>query len=183
MSARARRWLWICVLAAAAAGARVAAAEGERLYQWKGADGVVHITESPPPPDATLVRVYEAVPVPAPPSGAPPTPPAAPVQADDTDPCAAHPSLIQAWLDATDERRRAEREIARLDDDPVYASDSECMPGAPGLGRCTFSTWSRDRALDRANERKELAEAKVERAEEAAARAGVPDRCLVEPGP
>jgi hypothetical protein len=182
VSANARRWLLACALAAAAACAGPAAADADRLYQWKAADGSLHITESPPPPDAALLRMYEAVATPAPPPGTPPAPPAAPLQEDDSDPCAAHPSLVQAWVDATEERSSAEREIARLDADPVYASDSECLLGSPSFGRCSFSTFSRDRALDRANERRELAEAKVERAEEAAARAGVPDRCLVEPG-
>ena len=183
MSASARRWLLACALAAIAAGAGSAAADADRVYQWKAADGSLHITESPPPADAALLRVYEAVVTPPPPPGNPPASPAAPLQEDDTDPCGAHPSLVQAWLDATEEQHRAEREIARLDSDPVYASDSECVLGTPSFGRCTFTTFSRDRALDRANERRELAEAKVERAEEAAARAGVPDRCLVEPGP
>ena len=183
MSANARRWLLVCVLAAAAAGAGRAAADGDRVYQWRAADGTLHITESPPPPDAALVRVYQAIATPAPPSGAPPAPPAAALQDDDSAPCYDHPTLVQAWLDATEERHSAERDIARLDSDPVYASDSECVLGSPSFGRCTFTTFSRDRALDRANERRELAQAKVERAEEAAARAGVPDRCLVEPGP
>jgi hypothetical protein len=182
LSANARRWLLACALVAAAAGARSAAADADRLYQWKAADGSLHITESPPPADAALVKVYEAVATPSPPPGKPPAPPAAPLQDDDADPCGDHASLVQAWVDATAERRSAEREIARLEADPVYASDSECVLGSPSFGRCTFSTFSRDRALDRANERRELAEAKVERAEEAAARAGVPDRCLVEPG-
>ena len=181
MSANARRWLLACVLFAGVLRAGPAAADADRLYQWKAADGSLHITESPPPPDAALVRVYEAVGSSPPPAAKAPAPPAAPTQEDDADPCSAHPSLVQAWLDATDERRRAEREIARLDADPVYASESECLMGSPTLGRCSFSSYSRDRALDRANERRELAEAKVERAEQAAARAGVPDRCLVEP--
>ena len=149
MSANARRWLLACVLFAGVLRAGPAAAGADRLYQWKAADGSLHITESPPPPDAALVRVYEAVGSSPPPAAKAPAPPAAPTQEDDAD--------------------------------PVYASESECLMGSPTLGRCSFSSYSRDRALDRANERRELAEAKVERAEQAAARAGVPDRCLVEP--
>jgi hypothetical protein len=183
MSRRTCAWLLLSLLFAARPAA---AGDGDQLYQWRAADGSLHITESLPPAGATLLRTYQAVDapaIPAPPAAAPlAQPPAASTLDDDLDPCGAHPELIRAWVDAVTERAKAEHEIAWLDSDPTYASESLCVPGSTSFGRCTFQTYSRDRALDRANERRELAQAKVERAEEAAVRGHVPDRCLVEPG-
>ena len=183
VSANACAWLLLSVLSTASLAA---ANDGDQLYQWRAADGSLHITESQPPAGATLLRTYQAVDapaIPAPPTSAqPPQPPASSMLDDDLDPCERHPELIQAWVDAVTERKKAEHELAWLDSDPTYASESLCVPGSTSFGRCTFQTYSRDRALDRANERRELAQAKVERAEEAAVRGHVPDRCLVEPG-
>ncbi|HTO69002.1 MAG TPA: hypothetical protein VMR31_04005 [Myxococcota bacterium] len=181
MSAHARRWLaCLCLVGSAALGPARSLPAADRLYEWKAADGSLHITESAPPPDAVLVREYDAVATPAAQPAAPAVPPP-PVRAaapSDDDSCDAHAKLVKAWLDAALERQHWEHEITRLENDPVLASESSCTLSAL---HCGPSYFNRDVALDRARERRSQAEFRQSAAEDAARRAGVPDRCLVEP--
>lgn len=168
-----------------------------RANRWLDENGQVHITATPPPEGAR----------PAPPLGAapqsfgtqvevetetqpaareeppqapavPPVPPAVRAADRDEDPCAAHSAEIAAWLAAERKLPTLEAAIERIEADPVQASATETCPR---YSPCTYSSFTREEALRRANEELRQAEEKVADAEARAHQTGTPDRCLVDP--
>lgn len=111
----------------------------------------------------------------------PKPPPALQAPADaDENPCARHADTVAAWRAAMHAVKAAEREIARLEAEPVMVSQGTCSDAAWATGRCRDSYYSRDRELERARDRLEDAQTRVREVEESARVGGVPDRCLVE---
>jgi len=176
-----------------------------RAYRWLDEEGNVHITATPPPdgarpapppvrpvpppvprdpvqvvPETGAGRPTETEPAlstpPAPRLPTPPVPAAAAVS--DGDSCAKFETEISAWLDARRKVARVEAQIERIESNPVQATTSEVCPR---YSPCFQESYVRDEELRRANDELAAAEDRVGDLEEAAHKAGVPDRCLVDP--
>ena len=166
------------------------------MYRWLDENGQVHADCTTPPPRAlgprrrarpppfgTQVEVEpetqpaaaEELPA-APP--VPPVPPAARAADRDEDPCAGHAAEIEAWLAAERQLPKLQAAIEQIEADPVQASATE---SCPHYGPCTYSSFTREKELRRANEELRQAEEKVADAEVRAHQSGTPDRCLVDP--
>jgi len=177
LSARVRTRAALC-LALALANSGPAAADS-RAYHWLDEQGNVHITATPPPDGARPVPppapppALPTPPVPAAPTGAPPA-----AAEPEPDPCAQHAKEVSAWLAASRKVTGLEARIEEIEANPIQASTTESCPrDSP----CFTEMYSRDQALRRANDDLAAAEAEVSDLEDAAHRAGVPDRCLVDP--
>ena len=198
MSTRVRIRAALC-LALALANSGPALADS-RVYRWLDENGQVHITATPPPagaqpapPSAAAPQSYgtqvevepetqsaprEEPPAPPPVLPVPPVPPAARAADRDEDPCAGHAAEIEAWLAAERKLPPLQAAIERIEADPVQASATE---SCPRYSPCTYSSFTREEALRRANEELHQAEEKVADAEARAHQSGTPDRCLVDP--
>jgi len=197
LSARVRIRAALC-LALALANSGPALADS-RVYRWLDDNGQVHITATPPPAGAkpapapaapqsfgTQVEVEPETqpgggdePPAAPPAPpAPPVPPAARAAVRDEDPCAGHEAEIAAWLAAERQLPRLQAVIEGIEADPVQASATE---SCPRYSPCTYTSFTREEELRRANEELRQAEEKVADAEARAHQMGTPDRCLVDP--
>ena len=205
MSARVRTRAALCLaLALANSGPAVA---DSRVYRWLDDEGKVHITATPPPDGALPAPAPERPTAPpaerdrfqvvpetgaasaapsapedaAVPEAKPPAPSAPPAAAaPETDSCLKYEKEISAWLDARRKVTRLEAQIERIESNPVQASATESCPRY-NSNPCHFEAYSRDEALRRANDDLSAAEDRVGDVEEAAHKAGVPDRCLVDP--
>jgi hypothetical protein len=195
LSTRVRIRAALC-LALALANSGPALADS-KVYRWLDENGQVHMTATPPPEGAlpapppaaapqsfgTQVEVETETqpgageePAAAPP--APAVPPAARAVDRDEDPCAGHAAEIEAWLAAERQLPRLQAVIERIEADPVHASATE---SCPRYSPCTYSSFTREEELRRANEELRQAEEKVADAEARAHQSGTPDRCLVDP--
>ncbi|MFI5316837.1 MAG: hypothetical protein ACHQ6T_14145, partial [Myxococcota bacterium] len=108
-------------------------------------------------------------------------PPAAPAARVSANPCEPYRPWVDPWLDAKLALRSAEAAVERLEASPILGSRTGCSDSAIAAGRCSETWYSRDEALDRANEKRTLAEERLARAEESSRVAGVPMACLIDP--